>query len=161
MPCIIQVVGKKDSGKTSSIEKAVKKLKERNYTVAVIKHSHHEIDLQGKDTFRFWNAGADIVIFNDSKCVAFYKCNLDLIFLLPVDVVIIEGYKELNLGKKIEINSPSEIDKVAEKIVKEAEGCKEEHYILIDGKKVVCNNSLTLALYNLMKLLNIREVKID
>ena len=161
MPCIIQVVGKKDTGKTSSIERAVKILKEKKYSVAVVKHSHHEIDVQGKDTYKFWSAGADIVFFNDSKCVAFYKCNLDLIFLLPVEVVIIEGYKELNLGKKIEINSPSEIEEVSEKIVKEAEGCKEEHYILMDGKKVACNNSLTLVLYNLMKFLNIREVKID
>ena len=160
MPCIIQVIGKKDSGKTTSIEKAVKRLKEKNYSIAVVKHSHHEIDLQGKDTYKFWNAGADIVIFNDSKCVAFYRCNLDLIFLLPVDVVIIEGYKELNLGKKIEINSPSEIDVVSEKIIKEAEGCKEERYILLDGKKVACNDSLTSLLYNLMKFLNIREIKI-
>jgi len=84
MGCIIQVVGKKDTGKTSAIERAVKILKEKGYSVAVVKHSHHEIDIQGKDTYRFWEAGSDIVIFNDSKCVMFYRCNLNLLYLLPV-----------------------------------------------------------------------------
>ncbi|MBP1358294.1 MAG: molybdopterin-guanine dinucleotide biosynthesis protein B [Sulfolobus sp.] len=161
MPCIIQVIGKKDTGKTSSIERAVSVLKEKGFSVGVIKHSHHEIDVQGKDTYKFWKAGADIVIFNDSKCVAFYRCNLDIIFLLPVDVIIIEGYKELNLGTKIEINSPSEIEEVSRKIVGEAESCQKGFSLVVDGKRVDHYNSLTLLLYNLMKFLNIREAKID
>ncbi|BFH72447.1 molybdopterin-guanine dinucleotide biosynthesis protein B [Sulfurisphaera javensis] len=161
MPCIIQVIGKKDTGKTSAIEKAVKILKENGYTVAVVKHSHHEIDLQGKDTYKFWNAGSDIVTFNNSKCVLFYKCNPDLIHFLPVDVVLIEGYKELDLGKKIEISNPNQVDEVSKRIIEETKNCKTKGKIIVDGKKIECNDTITLLLYNLLRYLNIREVKIE
>lgn len=161
MSCIIQVIGRKDSGKTSAIEKAVKRLKAEGKKVAVIKHSHHEIDLQGKDTYRFWNAGADIVLFNDNKCVAFYPCDISIISLLPVDVVIVEGYKDLELGKKIEIKSPEEIDYVSERIYEEAKNCHMDCKIILDGKITNCDDFKITLLYNLLKMLNVREVKID
>lgn len=161
MACIIQVIGKKDSGKTSAIEKAVKELKKSNLRVAVIKHSHHEIDVEGKDTFKFWEAGADIVTFHDSKCVTFHKCDLNMVYLLPVDVILIEGFKELDLGKKIEIKEPTEIDSVSRLIVEEAIKCRSNNSLIINGKKIECNDPLTLLLYNLLKYFNIREVKIE
>ncbi|BAB67140.1 molybdopterin-guanine dinucleotide biosynthesis protein B [Sulfurisphaera tokodaii] len=161
MGCIIQVVGKKDTGKTSAIERAVKILKEKGYSVAVVKHSHHEIDIQGKDTYRFWEAGSDIVIFNDSKCVMFYRCNLNLLYLLPVDIILVEGYKDLELGKKIEIHNPTEVDEISRKIVSEAENCNKECNLIINGKKVECDDPLTVLLYNLLNYLKIRELKIE
>lgn len=65
MPVVIPVVGGKKSGKTSTIELLVKELAHRGYRVAVAKHipePDFTIDTDGKDTWRFGQAGAKIVV---------------------------------------------------------------------------------------------------
>ncbi len=59
----VHFVGKSGTGKTTLIETVVQKLKERGYRVAVIKHAHHgfEMDKPGKDSWRFGQAGSDMV----------------------------------------------------------------------------------------------------
>jgi len=42
MVCVIQLVGRSGSGKTSAIASAVEILKGRGVRVAVVKHSHHD-----------------------------------------------------------------------------------------------------------------------
>lgn len=51
------------SGKTTLIEQLVREFKQRGLRVAVIKHDAHgfDIDREGKDTWRFQMAGADLV----------------------------------------------------------------------------------------------------
>ena len=51
---IIGVVGWKDTGKTTLIEKLIKEFNKRNLTVSTIKHSHHNVSLdrQGTDSFQ-------------------------------------------------------------------------------------------------------------
>ena len=55
---IIGVVGWKDTGKTTLIEKLIKEFNLRNLSVSTIKHSHHNVSLdrQGTDSFRHFNA---------------------------------------------------------------------------------------------------------
>ena len=50
------------TGKTTLIEKIVRNLKAQGFRVAVIKHDAHkfEIDKEGKDSWRFSKAGADL-----------------------------------------------------------------------------------------------------
>ena len=160
MGCVIQVIGKKDSGKTLTIEKVVKRLKSEGYKVAVIKHSHHEIDLQGKDTYRFWSAGSDYVAFLNGKGVIMGKFDVkSLLKLLPVDVVLIEGFKNLELGKVFEILRPEDSDQLSEEIVGYVHGeCKKVEVKLIGDGKVLDNNEYVIMLYNLMEMLNLSEV---
>ncbi len=56
---IVSFVGKSNSDKTTLLEKVVRELKLRGYRVAVIKHTHHELDIDqsGKDSWRLAQAG--------------------------------------------------------------------------------------------------------
>ncbi|OGO19675.1 MAG: molybdopterin-guanine dinucleotide biosynthesis protein B, partial [Chloroflexi bacterium RBG_16_50_9] len=60
---VVAFAGKSGVGKTTLLEKVVRELKIRGLRVAVIKHSHHdiEIDQPGKDSWRFARAGSDVV----------------------------------------------------------------------------------------------------
>ena len=110
---IIGVVGWKDSGKTTLIEKLIKEFNQRNLTVSTIKHSHHNfsVDRQGTDSFRHFNAGAkETILASDTKWIKFSRqileCESSLKHLIkqivPVDVVIVEGFK-VSDHKKVEV----------------------------------------------------------
>ncbi|EZQ03211.1 MULTISPECIES: molybdopterin-guanine dinucleotide biosynthesis protein B [Acidianus] len=161
MVCIFQITGKKDSGKTLAIEMAVKKLKSEGFIVGVVKHSHHIIDSENKDTFRVKRAGADIVIFHSNNCALFFDCD-DYLSLMPVDVILVEGFKGLELGIKLEIENPNQAPEIAEKIDKMVSECKErvEGRLYIDGKDNSEHNLLSLFIIRLMKKKNIREIKL-
>ena len=72
---IISFVGNSKSGKTTFLEKVVRELKQRGYRVAVIKHSHHDFDIDqpGKDSWRFSQAGSDIVAVSSPNKMAFIE----------------------------------------------------------------------------------------
>ncbi|EWG08113.1 MAG: molybdopterin-guanine dinucleotide biosynthesis protein MobB [Candidatus Aramenus sulfurataquae] len=158
MVCIFQVVGKKDAGKTKAIELATKMLTQKGLFIATVKHSHHVINPENKDTSRFMRAGAKVVLFHSNDCAIFFPC-FDYLRLLPVDVVIIEGFKDLNLGKKFEITKVEEAEEIARQIVKEAEECAQEVKMEVNGRKAE-RSFENLIIFNLMRHLNIREVKL-
>lgn len=165
--CIIQVIGKKDSGKTLTIEKAVRELKSLKFSIVVIKHSHHEIDLQSKDTFRFWEAGSDYVVFLNKKGIIMGRFSVkDVLEIIPADVVLIEGYKDEQFGRLFEITKPEESDLISQKIVDYVKECTTKSYtqyklIGDSGKELDFKDPRVLTLYNLMKSLNLSEVRID
>ena len=108
---IIGVVGWKNTGKTTLIEKLIKEFGERNLSISTIKHSHHNfsVDQQGTDSFRHFNAGArETILASDKKWIKFSRqiceSNLsDLIkHIIPVDIVLVEGFK-LSEHKKVEV----------------------------------------------------------
>ena len=108
---VIVVVGWKNTGKTTLIEKLIKEFNKRNLSISTIKHSHHNfsIDQQGTDSFRHFNAGAkETILASDKKWIKFSRqlceANLnDLIKqIIPVDIVMVEGFK-LSGHKKIEV----------------------------------------------------------
>ena len=73
---IIGVVGWKDTGKTTLIEKLIQEFNLRNLTVSTIKHSHHRIsvDKEGTDTFRHFNAGArETILASKKKWIKFSR----------------------------------------------------------------------------------------
>lgn len=100
---IVSFVGTSGSGKTTLLEKVVSELKLRGYRVAVIKHSHHdfEIDRPGKDTWRLAQAGSDIVAISSPDKVAFIErvetelslAQIETLLGDRVDIVLTEGYK--------------------------------------------------------------------
>lgn len=107
---ICSVVGNKDSGKTSLTVRIIKELKKRDFKVASIKHSHHNMimDKEGTDTFKHKEAGSETVVgigsstfFNIDK-----QLSLDrILFLIKIisesepDFVVIEGFKGYNYPK--------------------------------------------------------------
>jgi molybdopterin-guanine dinucleotide biosynthesis protein MobB len=103
-PTIVSFVGNSGAGKTTLLEKVVRELKARGYRVAVIKHSHHDfqIDHQGKDSWRFAQAGSDCVVISSPARVAMVQSALggepsldELVNLVAdrVDIVLTEGFR--------------------------------------------------------------------
>lgn len=92
------------TGKTTLIEKLVRSLKGRGLRVAVIKHDGHrfDIDCEGKDSWRFTQAGADISIISSAEKTALIE-QRPLSFAQSaamahdVDLILVEGYKNENI----------------------------------------------------------------
>ncbi len=61
---VLAVCGWSNSGKTTLIEWAVRRLRERGLDVAVVKHDVHgiNVDTPGKDSDRLFHAGADVML---------------------------------------------------------------------------------------------------
>ena len=72
---IISFVGFSGSGKTTFIEQLIKEIKRRGFSVAVIKHDAHrfQMDKEGKDTYRFYEAGSDCVAISSEEKLAVIK----------------------------------------------------------------------------------------
>lgn len=95
------------TGKTTLISQVITHLKAKGLRVAVIKHGHHtvELDTQGKDTYRFREAGAEQVIFASHKQMAVMQASheqleevslqqaLQLIQMQAADLILVEGFK--------------------------------------------------------------------
>ena len=107
------------TGKTTLLTRIVEILKERNLRVGIVKHAHHnfDIDYPGKDSYRLRKAGASQVLIGSSlrwalmvendvkepKPLEFHIKNMDLDNL---DLILIEGFKLADIPK-IEIHRPS------------------------------------------------------
>ena len=94
------------SGKTTLIEKIVTIIKDKGFSVAVIKHDAHdfEIDKEGKDTWRFEKAGADHVYISSSiKSARVSNFSRTMEEMLEecrdTDIVLIEGYKYADIPR--------------------------------------------------------------
>ena len=106
-------VGHSGSGKTSFVEKLLPELVSRGLNVATIKHAHHKVhlDQEGKDSWRYKNAGASmsmLVTTDALQLVADVSASerdpqqLARRFLGEADLVLAEGFS-MTPGKKIEI----------------------------------------------------------
>lgn len=102
------VASKSNTGKTTLIEKLIKIFKEKNYSVGVLKHDVHKLDIdkKGKDSYRFTQAGADNVIISSPEKLAMIKTlkqELEIEEILKyfgsLDIVLIEGFKNNNYPK--------------------------------------------------------------
>lgn len=92
------------TGKTTLIEALVKALKADGVCVAVIKHDAHdfEIDHEGKDSWRFAKAGADMTIISSPKKTAVIEQRertlwQNIAMIHDVDLILVEGYKNEDL----------------------------------------------------------------
>ena len=106
------IIGWKNSGKTSLMERLVAAITAKGLTVSTVKHVHHDVDLDqpGKDTFRHRAAGASEVVLASAHRFAILHehrgpepTQPDLLArLAPVDLVLVEGYKR-DSHPKIEV----------------------------------------------------------
>jgi len=106
----IQVVGAKDTGKTTLIENLTRELVSRGRTVAYIKHTHVEPSLEAEDTdtARLRAAGAAVTALTGSDYTIASRSSgrgveeLSFRVAAPSDIVLAEGFKSTP-GKKIVI----------------------------------------------------------
>jgi molybdopterin-guanine dinucleotide biosynthesis protein B len=104
-PLAIAFTGPSNSGKTTLIVKLIN-LFAKKYKVAVVKHDPKNkavFDKEGKDSFKFTQAGAEVVVTSPQKTVLLSvgEKNMDDIISLfsPFDILFVEGLKNLPLPK--------------------------------------------------------------
>lgn len=111
-PSVFIFVGHSGSGKTTLIEKLLPELTARGLNVATIKHAHHKVQLdkEGKDSWRYKNAGASMSMLVTTDALQLVADAVDRRepqqlaerFLGEADLVLAEGFS-LAPGAKIEI----------------------------------------------------------
>ena len=109
---IYGVIGWKNAGKTSLMERLVVEITARGLRVSTVKHVHHDVDLDhpGKDTYRHRTAGAEEVVLASATRMALMREHrgeepelaVILSRMAPVDLVLVEGYKR-DSHAKIEV----------------------------------------------------------
>lgn len=99
MPGVFSFIAWSGTGKTTYLEGLIAALKARGQRVAAVKHDAHrfDIDREGKDSWRFAKAGADVVAVADAeKCAVMeYRPRTlrDILGQLhDVDIVLVEGW---------------------------------------------------------------------
>ena len=112
-PFILSIVGKSDSGKTTTILKLLPEFKKRGKAVAVAKHCPRGFDLdhQGKDSFKFAQAGSKGVFLTSSDTLAWLRPRQTSFSLKQAlkdnfsdfDIVLTEGYNDATDIKKIQV----------------------------------------------------------
>lgn len=93
------------SGKTTLIEQLIPRFVKRGLRVSLIKHAHHEFDVDqpGKDSWRHRQAGcAEVLVSSSERWALMHELRgaaepslqEQLRLFAPCDLVIVEGYKK-------------------------------------------------------------------
>lgn len=107
---VFGIAGYSNSGKTTLIEQLIPRAVARGLRVSLIKHAHHEFDIDhpGKDSFRHRKAGAaEVLVVSGKRWALMHELRGateppldDLIAkLAPCDLVLVEGYKASTIPK--------------------------------------------------------------
>jgi molybdopterin-guanine dinucleotide biosynthesis protein B len=109
MPAVVAIIGKKNCGKTTLIERLIPELIDLGCRIGTIKHHHGDIsmDQPGKDTWRHKQAGAHAVLLSSPSGLGFIRDTpgeipvKDLVdqYFSDVDLVLTEGYKKEAIPK--------------------------------------------------------------
>ena len=95
------------TGKTSLLEKLIPKLRDKNLRIGLIKHAHHDfdIDYEGKDSYRLRKAGAtETLVASSNRWALIHEHQMpqeepDLNTLVgqlnqdDLDIILVEGFK--------------------------------------------------------------------
>jgi molybdopterin molybdotransferase len=100
------------TGKTTLLEKLIPQLNQDGVRIAMVKHAHHEFDIDkpGKDSYRLRKAGAQQILIASSQRQALMTENtfpeeprLDELVtrldLSSIDLVLVEGFKHVPFPK--------------------------------------------------------------
>lgn len=107
---VVGFAGYSGSGKTTLVEQVVAHFRQAGVVVSVIKHAHHNFDIDhpGKDSWRHRKAGAHEVLVASAYLVALQRESAKPVehsvdSLLPmlhkVDWVLVEGFKHAPIPK--------------------------------------------------------------
>ncbi|MGE8659219.1 MAG: molybdopterin-guanine dinucleotide biosynthesis protein B [Achromobacter sp.] len=117
MTPVFGIAGRSGSGKTTLIEAMLPLLGARGLKVSVIKHSHHDFEMEppGKDSARFRRAGAqEVMVASPFRYAIVHELRgapepplLDQVArLMPADLVLVEGFKQAAIPR-IEVYRPA------------------------------------------------------
>ncbi|WP_144983289.1 molybdopterin-guanine dinucleotide biosynthesis protein B [Halomonas sp. C22] len=111
---VLGVAAWSGTGKTTLLEQLLPRLRALGLSVAVIKHAHHqfEVDHPGKDSYQLRKAGAAPMLVASSRRLALMmdmptEEEPDLAYLLSLmaphapDLVIVEGFKAWPIAKLV------------------------------------------------------------
>jgi molybdopterin-guanine dinucleotide biosynthesis protein MobB len=101
---VIGVVGWKNNGKTTLVERLVAHFAGLGLRVSTVKHAHHTVDVDqpGKDSWRHRQAGAgEVVIATERRWAIIHELRDEpepplealLAHMSPADLIIVEGFK--------------------------------------------------------------------
>ncbi|WP_339060976.1 molybdopterin-guanine dinucleotide biosynthesis protein B [Tepidibacillus marianensis] len=116
---IVSFVGFSGSGKTTLLTKVILAFKEKGYRVATIKHDAHrfQMDIEGKDTWKYAQAGSDIVLINSQAKLAMIQALESPIsfeevvsHVNNVDIIFVEGYKHESPPKILVVRRETDIE---------------------------------------------------
>lgn len=114
-PLELSFVGHSNSGKTTLITRVIKVLTQ-NHTIGYVKHDAHafSMDVEGKDTYRAWESGAQHVFIADGEHTARIEQGTQnpirqRTSMLDSDFVIVEGYKKSKMNKIVVIDKEQTI----------------------------------------------------
>jgi len=153
---VISLIGYSGSGKTHFILKAIEGLRNKlNFQIAVIKNIHeHQIDEEGKDTFKFIKAGGNYAITKNiyNETTIFTRKDIDLSQIMDwiskgpfeLDLIFIEGFRNLEYPTILCVKELDEIESQLTKHVKMISG-----FICKKNKKTLDN--LDLPIVNIEK----------
>lgn len=121
MLSVFGICGYSGSGKTTLIEWLVPALAARGLRVAVLKHDCHglDVDRPGKDSDRFFKAGADVVAQGPNEVFFRRHGAQELSPMIAVlaphyDVILVEGHKRSPLLRKVWLLADGETEPPAE-----------------------------------------------
>ena len=118
---VFSFAGWSGSGKTTLIERVIPRLVGRGLRVSLVKHAHHEfdIDVPGKDSYRHRQAGCSEVLVSSARRWALMhelRGDPELSLqdcvrrLSPCDLVLVEGFKGASVPKlevhRVELGKP-------------------------------------------------------
>src|SRR5690349_11748987 len=107
---VIGIAGYSGSGKTTLIEKMIPLLVAEGLRVSLIKHAHHQFDVDqpGKDSYRHRHAGCtEVMVSSPARWALMHEMRgapepplqEQLKRFSPCDLVIVEGYKSEPIPK--------------------------------------------------------------
>ena len=136
------------TGKTTLLVELLPLLKEKGLSIAMIKHAHHDFDVDepGKDSYRLRKAGADqVLLASNYRRVLMMETPegdepqledlIDSLNLKDVNLVLVEGYRHLPFPK-IELHRPSRN--------KELIYLDDSHVIAVASDEIIDTGSLPL-----------------
>ncbi|MDP2810099.1 MAG: molybdopterin-guanine dinucleotide biosynthesis protein B [Rhodocyclaceae bacterium] len=117
MKKVFGFAGYSGSGKTTLIEALIPRFTARDLRVSLIKHTHHnfDVDKPGKDSHRHREAGClEVLLTCDHRWVLMHELRgrpepgfeEQLAILSPCDLVLVEGFKHTPIPK-IEVHRPT------------------------------------------------------
>ncbi|CAI2000483.1 Molybdopterin-guanine dinucleotide biosynthesis protein B [Serratia proteamaculans] len=114
LPPLLAIAAYSGTGKTTLLKQLIPLLKQRCIRVGLIKHTHHDVDVDtpGKDSYELRKAGADqTLVASDRRWALMTETPeqqpLDLQYLASrfdrskVDVILVEGFKHEPVSKII------------------------------------------------------------